>query len=58
MKVRLNPVERDKRQFTDIPASEQRKIIEFVKEHLEYVKQRIKKELEKRKIKVKTNISW
>jgi hypothetical protein len=58
MKVRLEPVERDKKQFTNIPTAEQRKIIDFVKEHLEYIKSRIKSELEKRKIKVKTNILW
>ena len=58
MKVRLNPVARDEKQFTNIPTSEQRKIIDFVKENLEYIKQRIKEELESRKIKVKTNIIW
>lgn len=52
MKVRLNPIERDKRQLTNIPTSEQRKIIEFVKEHLEYIKQKMREELEKRNIKV------
>lgn len=58
MKVRLNPVERDESQLTNIPTSEQGKIIKFIKEHLEYIKQRIKEELENRKIKVKTNILW
>jgi len=57
MKVLLNPVARDEKQFTNIPISEQRKIIDFVKENLEYIKQRIE-ELESRKIKVKTNILW
>jgi hypothetical protein len=58
MKVRLNPVARDEKQVTNISTSEQRKIIGFVQENLEYIKQRIKAELEKRKIKVKTNILW
>jgi len=58
MKVLLNLVARDEKQFTNIPISEQRKIIDFVKENLEYIKQRIKEELEIRKIKVKTNILW
>ncbi|MEG7979157.1 MAG: DUF4160 domain-containing protein [Mollicutes bacterium UO1] len=56
MKVRLEPVERDKKQFTNIPLAEQRKIIDFVKEHLEDIKQRIKEELASRKIKI--NILW
>ena len=57
LKVRLDPVERDKKQFTNVPISEQNKIIDFVKDNLEYIKQRIKEELEQRKIKVKT-ILW
>jgi hypothetical protein len=52
MKVRLNPVERDESQDTDISPSNQRKIIKFVEEHLECIKKRIKEELEKRNVKV------
>ncbi|KLL03020.1 MAG: hypothetical protein MRECE_32c001 [Mycoplasmataceae bacterium CE_OT135] len=52
MKIRLNPVERDESQDTDISPTNQRKIIKFVEEHLEYIKKRIREELEKRNIKI------
>lgn len=52
MKVKLNPVERDERQNTDISLSNQKEIIKFVKEHLAFIKQRIKGELVKRNIKI------
>ena len=51
MKIRLNPVERDTSQGTNIPPSSQKEIIKFVKNHLTFIRQRIKEELIKRNIK-------
>ena len=51
MKVRLIPPERDQSQNTDIPPAQQKEIIKFVKEYLEYIRQRLKEELTKRNIK-------
>ncbi|CAG8437928.1 8410_t:CDS:1 [Ambispora leptoticha] len=52
MKVRLNPVERDESQPTDIPPPLEKKLVRFVADNIIDIKQRIREELQKRNIKV------
>lgn len=53
VKIRLNPVERDKSQHTSFSPPEINRIEKFVQQHLVDIKQKIKEELIKRNIKVK-----